>query len=79
MKSQQAGPCPFATEHIAGRAGVQTLRPLRRNLFCMNWDRIRGRWKLLKRRVRQRSTRQTREQQLADWLAREHKADPIHK
>jgi hypothetical protein len=45
----------------------------------MNWDRIQSSWKLLKRRVRQRWTRQTRQQQLAEWLAREHKADPIHK
>jgi len=44
----------------------------------MNWDRIQSRWKLLKRRVRQRWTRQAREQQLAEWIAREHKADPIH-
>jgi hypothetical protein len=45
----------------------------------MNWDRILSGWKLLKRRVRQRGARQAREQQLVKWLAREHKADPIHK
>ena len=45
----------------------------------MNWDRIQSGWKRLKVRVRQRWARQVRERQLAEWLAREHKADPIHK
>jgi hypothetical protein len=45
----------------------------------MNWDRIQNSWKLLKGRVKLRWLRQAREKQLAEWVAREHKADPIHK
>jgi hypothetical protein len=50
----------------------------------MGWDRLRGNWKQFKGRLRQRwgpgrRARLAREQQLAEWLAREHKVDPIHK
>ena len=45
----------------------------------MTWDRILGTWKQLKGIVRQRIARRADAKQLADWLAREHKADPIHK
>ena len=45
----------------------------------MNWNRVRSCWKQLKVRIRLRSARQAREMRLAEWLAREHKADPIHK
>lgn len=45
----------------------------------MNWDRIAGHWKQIKRMVRQRSAKRADAKQLAEWLAREHKADPIHK
>jgi hypothetical protein len=43
----------------------------------MNWDRIQNGWK--PRAGMLRWLRQTREKQLAEWVAREHKADPIHK
>jgi uncharacterized protein YjbJ (UPF0337 family) len=49
----------------------------------MNWDRIAGGWKQVKSiamqqwgRLRQKKADEKR---LAEWLAREHKADPIHK
>jgi uncharacterized protein YjbJ (UPF0337 family) len=53
----------------------------------MNWDHIAGRWKQLKGGARRRwgrmaedDARLAREkQQLAEWLARRHKIDPIHK
>ena len=45
----------------------------------MNWDRIAGPWKRIKRMVRQRRVKRADAKQLAAWLAREHKADPIHK
>jgi len=56
----------------------------------VNWDRIEGSWKQLKGSVRRQwgrltvkdleaSGRRAREKQLADWLVRRHKADPIHK
>jgi hypothetical protein len=45
----------------------------------MNWDRIQEGWKQLKRRFTRRGARQVREKQVADWVARQHKADPIHK
>jgi hypothetical protein len=70
---------PFDTAHTAGRAGAQTPPPLRRTLFDMNWDRIQSGWKVLKSRVKLRWVRQAREKQLAEWIVREHKADPIHK
>ena len=44
----------------------------------MNWDRIQEGWQRLKRKVMQRGARQAREKQMAEWLARQHKADPIH-
>lgn len=45
----------------------------------MNWDRIQEGWKQLRHRVSQRGARQARERQMAEWLARRHKLDPIHK
>jgi hypothetical protein len=53
----------------------------------MNWDRIAGSWKQLKGIARQQRgrpsadgiTRQAKEKQLAEWLARQHKIDPIYK
>ena len=58
----------------------------------MNWDRIQGSWKQLKGIARHRwgrltgeiqeahgITREASEKQLAEWLARRHKIDPIHK
>jgi len=49
----------------------------------MKWERILGNWKQLTGIVRQRWSRKRQHQadakQLAEWLAREHKADPIHK
>jgi hypothetical protein len=49
----------------------------------MNWDRLAGYWQGLTRPARQRwrgrKTRQASEKQLAEWLERQHKADPIHK
>ena len=45
----------------------------------MNWDRIAGSWKQVKRFVRRRNAKRAEAKQLAEWLAREHKADPIHK
>ena len=49
----------------------------------MNWDRIAGGWKQLKsaaaRRWGRRRQKKADEKRLAEWLAREHKADPIHK
>lgn len=56
----------------------------------MNWECIRGKWKRIegsaRRQWRRRSEEgldaaatRAREKQLAEWLAREHKIDPIHK
>jgi len=50
----------------------------------MNWDRIAGTWKQLKAIARQLRgkptvTTQANGRQLAEWLARQHKIDPIHK
>jgi hypothetical protein len=49
----------------------------------LNLDRIAGGWKHLKSVATQRWGRRRQkkadEKQLAAWLAREHKADPIHK
>ena len=49
----------------------------------MNWDRIAGGWKQVKNAAAQRWGRRRQkkadEKRLAEWLAREHKADPIHK
>ena len=45
----------------------------------MNWDLIQEGWQQLKRRVMKREVKQAREKQVAEWLARQHKADPIHK
>jgi hypothetical protein len=49
----------------------------------LNLDRIAGGWKHLKsvavRRWSRRRQKRADQQQLAEWLAREHKADPIHK
>jgi hypothetical protein len=45
----------------------------------MNWNRIQEGWRQFVLRVRQRGAGQAREKQVADWLARQHKVDPIHK
>jgi hypothetical protein len=45
----------------------------------MNWDRIAGHWKQLKDIYAGAVARKANEKQLAEWLARRHKADPIHK
>jgi hypothetical protein len=45
----------------------------------MNWNRIREGWRQFVLRVRLRGAGQARKKQVADWIAREHKADPIHK
>jgi hypothetical protein len=49
----------------------------------LNLDRIAGGWKHLKSvaalRWGRRRQKKADEKQLAEWLAREHKADPIHK
>ena len=53
----------------------------------MNLDRIAGCWKQLKGMTRQQWGRLTRddgvrranEKQLAEWRARQHKVDPLHK
>jgi uncharacterized protein YjbJ (UPF0337 family) len=58
----------------------------------MDWDRIAGNWKQIKGRTRQRWGRLTGELPQArgltpkatqrhydDWLARQHKSDPIYK
>jgi hypothetical protein len=50
----------------------------------MNWDRIAGAWKQLRGIARQLRgnlsvTTQANDRQLAEWLARQHKIDPIHK
>lgn len=56
----------------------------------MNWDCIGGTWKRIKGSARRQWGRRTEEdldvaarraseKQLAEWLAREHKNDPIHK
>ena len=56
----------------------------------MNWDRIKGNWKQFKGRARRQWGRLTEDdlevvagkvnqKQLAEWLARRHKIDPIHK
>ena len=50
----------------------------------MNWDRIAATWKQLKDIVTQLRgklgvTTQANDRQLAEWLARQHKIDPIHK
>lgn len=45
----------------------------------MNWDRLQDGWTQLKRRLGQRWARRVREKQLAEWLARRHQTDPIHK
>ena len=45
----------------------------------MKWDRIQNGWKVLKGGFKLRWLRHAREKQLAEWVAREHKADPIHK
>jgi hypothetical protein len=45
----------------------------------MNWDRIMGHWKQFKGIYAGMVARKANEKQLAEWLARQHKADPIHK
>ena len=49
----------------------------------MNWDRIAGTWVQLKGIARRQwgrlIARRANEKQLAEWLARQHKKDPIHK
>jgi hypothetical protein len=45
----------------------------------MKWHRLQDRWKQLKGRIARRSVSLAREKQLAEWLVREHKTDPIHK
>jgi len=50
----------------------------------MGWEGIKARWKQLQVGLRRRSRAGAgedgrREKQLAEWLARRHKADPIHK
>ena len=50
----------------------------------MNWNRIAGTWKQLKGIARQLRgkpavTTQANDRQLAEWLARQHEIDPIHK
>jgi len=49
----------------------------------MNWERIkdsvRERWRRLTGKDLEASGRRAREKQLAEWLVRRHKADPIHK
>jgi len=56
----------------------------------MNWDRVEGSWKQFKGGARRRWSRLTgrdvdavarkaSEKQLAEWLARAHETDPIHK
>ena len=49
------------------------------SLQRMNWDRIKARLESHWKHFRGRARRQASEKQLAEWLAREHKADPIHK
>jgi len=53
----------------------------------MNWDRIKGNWEQLMGSARRQwgrltedeLAREASEKQLAEWLARRHKIDPIHK
>jgi len=50
----------------------------------MGWDGIKARWKRLQVGLRRRTgagagEERVRVKQLADWLERRHKADPIHK
>jgi cystathionine beta-lyase/cystathionine gamma-synthase len=45
----------------------------------MNWNRIAGAWKQLKGLASRERDRQANKKQLAEWLARQHKVDPIHK
>lgn len=49
----------------------------------MVWARLKGRWKLLrdagKRAQRAGRIQEASQKQIAEWLAREHKTDPIHK
>jgi hypothetical protein len=49
----------------------------------MSWDRIADGWKQIRNAATQRWGRRQRrkadEKRLAEWLAHEHKADPIHK
>ena len=53
----------------------------------MNWDRIAGTWRQPKGIARNQwgsltadyITRQANEKRLAEWVARQHEIDPIHK
>jgi hypothetical protein len=53
----------------------------------VNWDRIAGGWKQLRRRwgrptldeLQAAVIREARKKQLAEWAAGRHDADPIHK
>jgi hypothetical protein len=56
----------------------------------MNWDRVKSLWGVVMRRRQRRRgqnqadaaaaiAKEADEKRLAEWLAREHKADPIHK
>jgi len=51
-------------------------------LLVMPWKRIKGRWKLFraagKRARHAAKAREASDKQMAAWLAREHKSDPIH-
>ena len=58
--------------------------------MTMSWDRIEGTWKQLKGSALQqwgrltgaglgRTAEKASREQFLDWLAREHKRDPIHK
>ena len=77
---------PFDIEHTACRLRAAPNRreaPGLRSLAAMSWERIKGsvreRWRRLTVKDLEASGRRAREKQLADWLVRRHKADPIHK
>jgi hypothetical protein len=63
---------------------------LRAEWAPMNWDRVKSLWGVVMRRRQRRRgqnqadaaaaiAKEADEKRLAEWLAREHKADPIHK